>query len=82
LAPSIVNWLVSDDLIASIAVSIPTSAIIPNAIMLIVSAALTLFDLIALKDILRLSLNMLNFIFLRFILAFPLELKNKITIFF
>jgi glyoxylate utilization-related uncharacterized protein len=53
-----VNCDVSDDLIASIAVSIPTRAIIPKAIMQMVSTALTLFDCIALIAILRLSLNM------------------------
>jgi len=62
LAPIIVNCDVSDDLIASIAVSIPTSAIIPKAIIHIVRTALTLFDLIALADILKFSLNMLIFI--------------------
>jgi hypothetical protein len=44
LAPIIVNWDVKEDLIASIAVRIPTRAIMPNAIMQIVSIALTLFD--------------------------------------
>ncbi len=44
----------------SIAVSIPTRAIIPNAIMAIVSADLTLFDLIALKATLTFSPNRVN----------------------
>jgi len=57
LAPIIVNWDVSDDLIASIAVSIPTRAIIPKAIMDIVRIALNLLELIALIAILRLSLK-------------------------
>jgi hypothetical protein len=61
LAPIIVNCEVSDDLIASMAVSIPTSAIIPKAIMHIVSTALTLFDFMALNDILRFSLKILTF---------------------
>jgi glyoxylate utilization-related uncharacterized protein len=58
LAPIMVNWEVSDDLMASIAVRIPTRAIIPKAIIQIVRTALTLFDRIALVAIFRLSLNM------------------------
>jgi hypothetical protein len=61
-APIMVNWVVSDDLIASIAVRMPTRAIIPNAIMQIVSIALTLFDFIALNEILRFSQNTPAFI--------------------
>lgn len=61
-APIIVNWVVSDDLIASIAVRMPTRAIIPNAIIQIVSIALTLFDFIALNEILRFSRNTPAFI--------------------
>jgi hypothetical protein len=67
LAPIIVNWLVRDDFIASIAVRIPTNAIIPNAIMHIVSIALTLLDLIARNEIFRFSLKMAIFNILFFI---------------
>jgi hypothetical protein len=56
-APIIVNWFVREDLIASMAVSIPTSAIIPNAIIHMVRIALILFDFIALKTILKFSLK-------------------------
>ena len=56
-APIIVNWFVREDLIASIAVSIPTSAMIPKAIIQIVRIALTLFDFIARIAILRFSLK-------------------------
>jgi hypothetical protein len=55
-----VNWLVSEDLMASIAVRIPTSAMIPNAIIQMVRIDLTLFDLIALIEILRFSQNSPN----------------------
>jgi hypothetical protein len=55
LAPIIVNWLVRDDLIASIAVSIPTNAMIPKAIIQIVRIALTLLDFMARNAILRFS---------------------------
>jgi hypothetical protein len=55
LAPIIVNWFVREDLIASIAVRIPISAMIPNAIIQIVRIALTLFDFIARIAILRFS---------------------------
>jgi hypothetical protein len=43
-APIMVNWEVSDDFMASIAVRIPTRAIIPKAIIHMVRIALTLFD--------------------------------------
>jgi len=42
------------------AVSIPTRAMIPKAIIAIVSAALTLFDLIALNATLTFSQNKVN----------------------
>jgi hypothetical protein len=59
LAPIIVNCDVIDDLMASIAVRIPTSAIMPNAIMHIVSIARTLLELIAFSEIFRFSLKIL-----------------------
>jgi Zn-dependent oligopeptidase len=62
LAPIMVNWFVKEDFIASIAVSMPTSAIMPKAMIQIVSIALTLFERIALNEILKFSLNMLTFI--------------------
>jgi hypothetical protein len=61
-APITVNCEVRDDLIASIAVRIPTKAIIPKAMMHMVRIALTLFDLMALMEILRFSLKILAFI--------------------
>jgi glyoxylate utilization-related uncharacterized protein len=76
LAPIRVNWEVSDDLIASIAVSIPTRAIIPKAMMHIVRTALTLFDLIALTAILRLSLK-IPMRFTRFISSVLYLLQKK-----
>ena len=63
LAPIIVNWSVREDFIASIAVNIPINAIIPNAIIQIVSIDRTLFDLIALSAILRFSRTIPFFIF-------------------
>ncbi len=56
-APIIVNWFVREDFIASIAVRMPTSAMIPKAIIQIVRIALTLFDFIARIAILRFSLK-------------------------
>ena len=44
----------------SMAVNIPTRAIMPNAIMAIVRADLTLFDFIALKATLTFSPNRVN----------------------
>jgi len=63
LAPIIVNWFVRDDFMASMAVSIPTRAMIPKAIIHIVNTARTLLDIIALIDILKFSLKILVFIF-------------------
>jgi len=55
----------------------PTSAIIPNAIIHIVSIALTLFDLIALNEILIFSLKILNFITLTPFTDLPPALQLK-----
>ena len=63
-APIIVNCEVRDDLMASMAVRMPISAIIPNAMMHIVRIALTLFDLIAFIEIRRFSLKILTLIVL------------------
>jgi hypothetical protein len=49
LAPIIVNCWVRVFFKPSMAVRIPTRAIMPNAMIAIVRAALTLFELIALK---------------------------------
>jgi len=67
-APIIVNWLVREDLIASMAVSIPIRAIIPKAIMQIVSTALTRFDLIARNEIFKFSLKIPVLTFRSFII--------------
>ena len=59
-APIIVNCSVRVLFNPSMAVSIPTRAMIPKAIIAIVSAALTLFDLIALNATLTFSQNKVN----------------------
>jgi len=60
LAPIIVNCSVREVLMASMAVSIPIRAIIPNAIMQTVKIVLTRFDFIARTAILKFSLKILN----------------------
>lgn len=56
-APIKVNSLVIDFLIESMAVSIPTKAVMPTAIIKTVRIVLNRFDLMELRDIFRFSLK-------------------------
>ena len=82
-APIIVNWFVREDFIASIAVRIPTSAMIPKAMIQMVRIALTLLDLMALKAILRFSLKrpILRYLVLSNGISVQYHKKNKSTTF-
>jgi hypothetical protein len=77
-APIIVNCWVSVLFKPSIAVKIPTRAIMPKAMIDIVRIALTLFDLIALNATLTFSANNVN----QFNRLPPDIIKNQDTAFF
>jgi len=76
-----VNWFVMDDFMESMAVSIPTRAIMPIAMMQIVRIVRTLFDLIALKEILRFSQNNPILKYLRFCMSACCNKKIKVQFF-
>jgi hypothetical protein len=77
LAPIVENWAVRVLLIDSMAVNIPTRAIIPNAMINIVSIALRELAFIDLTAIRTFSLRIPKFIWLVFLFSYQMYKKSQ-----